>query len=213
MKGAACFLAVVLLAGVAAADLVTLKNGSKTTGTVVSVNASVVVVKSEVGRQKFKRDAVRSIEFGDAVVTGIVDQTFTSKELRARFVAPEGWAMYKEPGVDFAAKRGNWIALARLLPLAGLQDGGVSLIGGAVAGMTSNLPDSTTGEPQPCTWAGQKATRVDITSPQIYLAAYFLHMPDNVVMFAVGAPTAEYSAETVDAALDAWEQGFALIPD
>lgn len=205
-----CF-GLLLVAATSTADMVTLKNGTQTQGAVVSVDAAFVIVESEVGTQKLNRSAVRSIEFGQVLVTGIKDSTFTSKEGRIRFVAPEGWALYKEPGLDFAAKKSQWFVMSRSLPLEGAPDGGESLIKGAIAGMASNMAEATAGEPRSVTWGAQKATRVDISSPQMMLAVVFLHLPQHFVLFAAGAPPDEFAGSA--AVLSEWEKGFSLIPE
>jgi len=200
-----------LLAAAASADLLTLKNGSRIEGTVVAVNAESVLVKSEVASQTIDRAAVRSIEFGRVLLTGIDGSTYTNKDYRARFVAPAGWAIYAEPGLDFMAKKGDWVAFSRSLPLNGMQDGGTSMLKGAIAGMVSSIPGSTPGAPEETKWGSLTATRVVMDSPQAKMLVLFIHFPEHFVMFAVGASPTEYEAAVQT--LKDWEKGFSLVSD
>ena len=69
-----------LLAAVASADLVTLKNGTRIEGTVVSMNADTGFVKSEAATQTINRAAARAIEFGHVLVTGVHEGTCTNND-------------------------------------------------------------------------------------------------------------------------------------
>ena len=159
MRSAVCLFAAALAASSVAADVVTLTDGTPISGTVVSMDAETVVVESDIGRQELRREAVGSIELGNVLVTGIVDRTFTSKAYRGRFTPPAGWTMHREPGLDFAARSGEWVAIGRSLPLEGMQDGGESMIGGAIAGLTSSMPGAEAAEPRSGSWAGQRMSR------------------------------------------------------
>lgn len=211
MKQLFCLCILLLLSTSVQADLVTLRDGTRIEGRVETVDAKTVLIKSDNATHSVNRESVLSIEFGQVLITGITGGTFISRELRAKFIAPEGWTMSKQPGLNFLASKGQWVALGRIIPLEGVDENNKSVINGAVGGMLENIKDGKTTEPVPATWQNLKAVELELDSPSVKMLLRFIYFPDQLMLFAIAAPPDEYA--TAKNCLADWEKGFSLITD
>jgi hypothetical protein len=203
-------LLLVLAAGGALADVVTVKDGPAVAGSVVSVDRKSVTVKTKSQTRVIPRSSVLRVDFGTDLITGLAGNSYTNADYRVRLTAPAGWSFSEQPGLDISAQKGNGVLFLKAIPSAGpsLEEG---MIQGAIGGMLANVPDAKTDPTEEIKWGGLAARKVKVHSAQLEMVIVFIHRPGHMVMLGLGVPPAEVA--TLPPMIADWEKGFQTIPD
>ena len=201
--------AVCLVAASARADLVTLRQGPPVRGTVVSVDEKSLTIKTDSQLRVIDRSAVRKVEFGDVLVTGIRGREYVNADYRVRLAAPPEWVYRTEPGMDVTAVKGNVFLGMKGIALADAPEDAV--IRGSIGGMKATVQGASFGEPQPTTWAGSSAKKVSVKSKDVEGFVLYPQIPGHVVMMLfIARGPGPHSEELARAASD-WEKGFRIV--
>jgi hypothetical protein len=205
--------AAVLLALFAAAnlcgDVITPKKGPPFRGTVVSIDEKSVTVKTESETRVIERSAIRKIELGDALMTGMQGQEYTNADYRLRVSMPPGWAQVAQEASDFAARKSPCSVTFKGLS-ADESVAGEVVIKGAINGMKTNVPGSEFSNLVDTTFSGIEFRRSSLKAPTVSGVTLFCPRGRYVMMFLT---LSESKARSAEACLADWENKIRFVEE
>ncbi len=189
------------LTGSLCADVITPKKGAPFKGTVVSMDEKSVTVKTEDETRVIERSAIRKIEFGDVLMTGLQGREYTNADYRLRISVPQSWTPMSKGQGEFAARKN-----ACSFTLQGLTAGDMVVadkqILGAINGMKSSVPGSEFTNLVDATFSGIPFRRTSVKSPSLDGVVLFATRGSHLVMFLA---LSESKAQAAESCLADWD--------
>ena len=197
-----------LFAATLYADVITPKQGAPFKGTVVSMDEKSVTIRTETETRVIDRSAVRKIELGDVLMTGMQGREYANADYRMRISVPAGWAVLPRGG-ELAARKAACSFVFQGMT-AGDSEVVDAQVTGAINGMKGSVPGSEFSALVDTTFSGIQFRRASIKAPSGTGVVLFHARGSHLLMFLILSESKERPAESC---LAEWDTKIRLVED